>query len=296
MPTDPNRVAEWPASWHSPPSTLIRNPVVGRAVARPAGILRPTPRVHRGPTPSAAPSPDPSQGGAHEGRCRQGDGARRTACRPGTRSARQAQGGRARHPRRARRRRRLVHPRRRVPGGRRDGRLDRRPVSRRRCDPARRQAVRRRGQEAAQGPGPARPAEPAHRSQDRQGPGRARRDRDQPRRDPAHAVARPVDGRAVVAGERRWLQGRADRGQRLRPLLPAADDRGRDGQAGQRPDPGHRRGRAPGDRDRTPARRRGQGLRRPARDPRAGREPRRPVRQAQDARSMRPAPAATPAS
>ena len=67
-----------------------------------------------------------------------------------------------------------------------------------------------------------------------------------------------------------------------RPLLPAADDRRRHGQAGQRADPGHRRRRPPGDRHGQAARRGRQGLRRPARDPRAGREPRRPVRQAQD--------------
>ena len=138
------------------------------------------------------------------------------------------------------------------------------------------------GRQAAQGPGAARPAGPAHRSEDRQVAGRPRRDRDQPRRDPAHAVARADDGRPLVAGQRRWLQGGPDRGQRLRPLLPAADDRGRDGQAGQRPDPRHRRGRAPGDRHGAPPRRGGQGLRRPARDARAGREPGRPVRQAQD--------------
>ena len=70
--------------------------------------------------------------------------------------------------------------------------------------------------------------------------------------------------------------------ERLRPLLPAADDRRRHRQAGQRPDPGHRRGRAPGDRHGQAARRRRQGVRRPARDARAGREPRRPVREAQD--------------
>ncbi len=116
----------------------------------------------------------------------------------------------------------------------------------------------------------------------RQVPGRPRRDRDQPRRDPADAVARADDGRPLVAGQRRWLQGRAHRGQRVRPLLPAADDRGRDRQAGQRPDPRDRRRRTPGDRHRAAPRRRGQGVRRPARDARAGREPRRPVRQAQD--------------
>ena len=44
----------------------------------------------------------------------------------------------------------------------------------------------------------------------------AGRDRDQPRRDPADAVARPDDGRALLAGERRRLQGGPHRGERLR--------------------------------------------------------------------------------
>ncbi len=108
------------------------------------------------------------------------------------------------------------------------------------------------------------------------------RDRDQPRRDPADAVAGADDGRPELPGQRRWLQGRPARRQRVRALLPAADHGGRHGQAGQRADPGHRRRRAAGDRHRPPARRGRQGLRRPARDPRAGRVARRPVRQAQD--------------
>ena len=80
------------------------------------------------------------------------------------------------------------------------------------------------------------------------------------------------------------------------PLLPAADDRGRHGQARERPDPRDRRRRAPGDRHGEAPRRGRPRVRRPARDARAGREPGREVRQAQDARSTRPAPAATPAS
>ena len=61
------------------------------------------PKCPRGPPP-ARPRPVISieSGGAHEGRCRQGDRARRAARRPGTRSARQAAGGRARGPRRIR--------------------------------------------------------------------------------------------------------------------------------------------------------------------------------------------------
>ena len=113
---------------------------------------------------------------------------------------------------------------------------------------------------------------------------------------PRTLTPRADDGRAQLAGERRRLQGGPHRGQRLPALLPAADDRRRHGQARQRPDPRHRRRRAPGDRHGEAPRRRGQRLRRPARDARAGGVPRREVRQAQDDRSTRPAPAATPAS
>ena len=105
---------------------------------------------------------------------------------------------------------------------------------------------------------------------------------DQPRRDPADAVARAVDGCVEQPGQRRRLQGRPDRGQRIRPLLPAPDDRGGHRQARERADPRHRRRRPAGDRHGQAARRRGQGVRRPTRDARAGREPRRPVREAQD--------------
>ena len=224
-----------------------------------------------------------SQVVAHEGRCRQGDRARRAARRPGTRGPRQAQGGRSRRswsnaaPGRARSSR--TPPTRRP--ARRIVSTDELYADVRR-DPPRGQAVRGRGRPDAPRAGRAGSAVAAHRPGDRQGAGRPRRHRDQPRRDPADAVAGADDGRALVAGQRRRLQGGPHRGQRLRPLLPAADHGGRHGQAGQRPDPGHRRGRAPGDRDRAAARCRGQGLRRPARDARAGREPRRPVRQAQD--------------
>ena len=77
-----------------------------RAVATfgaPAVSCPPTTSVRRGPSP-AARGPHHESGGAHEGRRRQGDRARRAARRPGTRSARQAAGGRARDPRRDRRR------------------------------------------------------------------------------------------------------------------------------------------------------------------------------------------------
>ena len=55
-------------------------------------------------------------------------------------------GGRARDPRRARRRRRRGHPRQRLHGRRRDGRLDRRAVRPVRRRPPRPEAVGRRGQ------------------------------------------------------------------------------------------------------------------------------------------------------
>ena len=127
-------------------------------------------------------------------------------------------------------------------------------------------------------------------------PGRPGRDRDQPRRHPADAVARPDDGRAQLAGERRRLQGGPDRGQRLRPLLPAADHRGRHGQARQRPDPRHRRGRAPGDRHGPAAR--APSSRPTTSGPRPASRPRRSARSSSSSRrrSTRPAPAATPAS
>ena len=176
-----------------------------------------------------------------------------------------------------------VDPRRRLPGGRGDHRLDRPTctASRTSCSASRSRPSQRSSVMHA-GPGGPWPAPAADRSRDRGGAGQAGRHGDQPRRDPADAVAGPRRWMRFVAGERRRLQGGPHRGQRLRPLLPAADDRGRDRQAGQRADPRHRRRRAPGDRHRPTARRGGQGVRRPARDARAGREPRRPVRQAQD--------------
>ena len=68
--------------------------------------------------------------------------------------------------------------------------------------------------------------------------------------------ARAADGRALVAGDRRRLQGRAARRRPRAEALPDADDgRGHDR---SRPRARHRRRgrRAPGDRDRPPARRR----------------------------------------
>ena len=130
----------------------------------------------------------------------------------------------------------------------------------------------------------------------RQVPGRPRRDRDQPRRDPAHAVARADDGRPLVAGQRRRLQGGPHRGQRVRPLLPAADDRGRHRQAGQRPDP--RASASPGSRRSAPRGASAPWSRHTTSGPRRANRPRASARSSSSSRprSMRPAPAATPAS
>ncbi len=281
-----------------PTPILLRGSNGGTTRAPPRCRIRPaTSRRPAAAVSFARPVNDPVQvGGAHEGRCRQGDRARRAARRPGTRSARQAQGGRAGDPRRTRRRRRFVHPRCRLRGRRRDDRLDRRALRRCRRRAARRQAVRGGGRAPALRPGRHRLPGAAHRSGPRSHARQGRRDRDQPRRHPAHAVARPDDGRPLVAGQRRRLQGGPHRGQRVRPLLPAADDRRRHGQAGQRPDPGHRRRRPPGDRHGQAPRRRGQGLRRPPGDARAGRVARAPSSSSSRRPSTRPAPAATPAS
>ena len=75
-------------------------------------------------------------------------------------------------------------------------------------------------------------------------------------------LARAVDGRAVVAGEHRRLQGRGDRGGGVRALHADADDgRGHgEGRPGARH--GRRRGRAAGDRDRQAAGRGDRGVRR----------------------------------
>ena len=149
---------------------------------------------------------------------------------------------------------------------------------------------------AAQGPGAGRLPAAAHRPGGRQGPRGRGRHGHQPRRDPADAEPRPDDGRALVAGQRRRLQGGPDRGQRVSPLLPAADDGGRHGQARERADPGHRRRRAPGDRDREAPRRGGPRVRRATRDRASRRRAWAPSSSSSRRRSTRPAPAATPAS
>ena len=81
--------------------------------------------------------------------------------------------------------------------------------------------------QASQRPDRHRPAGAAPRPGPDGHAGRGRRDRGQPRRDPADAVAGPDDGRPVQPGEHRRLQGRPDRGQRVRALLPAARPRPR---------------------------------------------------------------------
>ena len=88
---------------------------------------------------------------------------------------------------------------------------------------------------------------------------------------------RPVDGRALLAGEPRRLHVGADRRARVRQALPDDDHGGGDDPAGQGPGP-RRRGRGPaGDRDGQAARRRGHRLRRPLGRQGAGPVARRPL-------------------
>ena len=223
-------------------------------------------------------------GGAHEGRRRQGDRARRAARRPGTRSARQAAGGRARDPRRTRRRRRFGHPR--LAPTRTPARRSSRPTScTREADVVLRVAkpsaaeVRR----AARGPGGRRLPPAAHRSAAREGAGRRR----------ASRRSASTRSRGRCRAPRRWTrcQSQANVGG-YKAVLIAANAYGRyfpllTTAAGTAKPAnvlilGHRRRRAPGDRHGQAPRRGRQGLRRPTRDARAGRVARRPVRQAQD--------------
>ena len=97
--------------------------------------------------------------------------------------------------------------------------------------------------------------------------GQGRGDRDQPGRAAPHREPGPVHGRAHVPGQRGRLQGGAGRGRSLRPVLPDADHRGRDGQPGERPRARRGRGRPAGHGHRPPAGRRGDRLRHPAGDP-----------------------------
>ena len=104
--------------------------------------------------------------------------------------------------------------------------------------------------QAAVRPGGARHARSADRSRACRAAGRDGRDGDQPRPDPADAVPGPADGRAVVAGQHRRLQGGPAGGGRVRALLPAADHRRWHRPAGQGARARHRRGRPAGHRNR----------------------------------------------
>ena len=94
----------------------------------------------------------------------------------------------------------------------------------------------------------------------------------------AHDLARPGDGRAVVAGEHRRLQGSGSRGCGVRQVLPDADDGRGHGQGGARAGARRGRGRPAGDRDRQAPRRGDRGDRRAARGQGADRVAGRQVR------------------
>ncbi len=94
--------------------------------------------------------------------------------------------------------------------------------------------------------------------------------------DPPHQP-RAKYGRVVVAGQRRRLQGGADRGEHAAEVLPDAHDgRGHD-PAGESTDHRRRRRRPAGDRHRAPARRRRLGVRHARRRQGTGPQPRRHV-------------------
>ena len=82
--------------------------------------------------------------------------------------------------------------------------------------------------------------------------------------------ARPVDGRALLAGQPRRLHVGADRRARVRQALPDDDHGGGDDPAGQGPGPRRRRRGPAGDRHRQAPRRRRHRLRRPLRGQGAG--------------------------
>ena len=182
-----------------------------------------------------------------ESRCPQGDG-RRRAPRRALARRRAAPGQGPRGGRRGRRRR--GRPARPTPSSRRPA-----PRSATRGAPTwsprspPRPRPRRR---ARQGLGADRLPRPAHQRPGHQGDRRHRRHELRDGGDPAHQP-RAVDGRALQPGDRRGLQGRADRRGRAGPLLPDADDRrghdpARPGARARR-----RRGRPAGDRDRPAA-------------------------------------------
>ena len=132
-----------------------------------------------------------------------------------------------------------------------------------------------RDRRARRRPGPDRVLEPAHRRRLEQGA--RRRGRDQLRDGggaPDHA--RPVDGRPLLAGQRRGLRGHPPRRPRVRPVLPDDDHGRRHGLAREGAGSGRRRRRAAGDRDRQAPRRDRHRLRHPPRRLGADRLARRP--------------------
>ena len=92
---------------------------------------------------------------------------------------------------------------------------------------------------------------------------RCRRQRLRAGKAAAH-FAGAIDGRAVVAGQHRRLQGGDDRGQHLRQVHADADDRGGHGQGRARADSRRRRRRIAGHRHRQAARCGDRGVRRPS--------------------------------
>ena len=231
----------------------------------------------------------------------QGDLPGRAARRRHPGGRRDAQEGRYRGGRRARRGHVRRLPRRsiRCPGGdggqlaggrHRPGRLPA-PGADTGCQPGLRPR-RRRGPPPR--PGHRRPGRPARHPGSRRLPRREGRHQLRPRADSAHHP-RPEHGRAVVDGHGGRLQGRAARREHHAAHVPDADDRRRHHRAGARVRHRGRRRRPAGDRLGAAARRQGRGLRRPAGGQGTDPEPRRQVRRA--AARDRPAPrtrAATP--
>ena len=165
-------------------------------------------------------------------------------------------GRRARDPRRARRRRRRRHPRQAYTdaGATVVSTDDLYGQSRRR--PPGPEAVGRRGRRDCAGPGGPRPPpaadRPAARRRRSPTPGVTAISLDAiPRTLSRAQTMDALSSQANVGGYKAVLIA----ANAYRPLLPAADHRGRHGQARQRPDPRDRRRRAPGDRHGPPPRR-----------------------------------------
>src|SRR6266536_3603416 len=95
------------------------------------------------------------------------------------------------------------------------------------CDPDGRAAQRAADRPAAARPSRVRAAGAARRSRARRAAGRGRSDRGQPRLDPADVAQGTADGRALVPGQYRGLQGGGAGRGHVRPVLPAADHGGR---------------------------------------------------------------------